>query len=122
MSNETKTAGKTAAAGQTEKGRAGAQLDDINAEQIAFLPDSVTIKGAHYYRVCWTYQGEGVTLARVGFGWVNSSAVPHWATPGCGSARRGVFVLRNVRRRGEMNTRHGWDILIGEISDEGRAE
>lgn len=118
---KTNTAGKTAAAGQTANEartvRAGVQLDDIHAEQIAFLPDSVTIKGARYYRLCWTYQGEGSRLARVGFGWVNGCAVPRWATPDCGSARRGEFALRNVRRRGWHNERHGWDILIGEISD-----
>ena len=122
MSNERTTAGKTA------KGRAGGvpYLEDVNAEMIAFLPDSVVIRGTIYYRLAWTYAGEGDNLARVGYGWARSSAVPSWATPGCGSARRGSFVLGGVHRRGPTSTsRHGWDLLIDEITDakaEGRAE
>jgi len=98
------------------------RLSEIKAEQIAFLPDSISIRGAIYFRLCWIYEGEGATLARVGWGWVHSSAVPRWATPGLGSARRGAFVLGDVRRRGARDSRHGWDLLIDSISEEGRAE
>ena len=111
------TAGETA----TGSGRA-VRLDDIRAEQIAFLPDYVIVRGALYYRIVWTYAGEGDNLERVGWGWAQMSAVPSWATPGCGSARRGAFVLGDVHRRGAANTRHGWDLLIDSISEEGRAE
>lgn len=97
------------------------RLDDIQAEQIAFLPDSVMIRGGVYYRVCWVYKGEVDSLARVGFGWCAWAAVPHWATPGCGSARRGDFVLGKVSRRGSSCSRHGWDLVIDSIT-EGRGE
>ncbi len=113
MSNE-KAAGKTASGARV-------RLDEIRAEQIAFLPDSVTIRGAVYYRIAWTYADEGENLARVGYGWARSSAVPSWATPECGSARRGTFVLGDVRRRGSMGSRHSWDLVIDSIT-EGRAE
>lgn len=112
-------------AGETANGRARGvpYFEDVNAEMIAFLPDSVVIRGALYYRLAWTFAGEGDKLARVGYGWVRSSAVPSWATPGCGSARRGSFVLGGVHRRGPTSTsRHGWDILVDEITDEGRAD
>ena len=116
MSNETKKAAVAASGARV-------RLDEIRAEQIAFLPDSVTICGTIYYRIVWTYAGEGDNLARIGWGWVRSSAVPSWATPGCGSARRGAFVLGGVHRRGPTSTsRHGWDLLIDEIAEEGRAE
>ena len=119
MKSETKKAAKAAS------GRASGApyFEDVNAEMIAFLPDSVVIRGALYYRIAWTYVGEGDNLARVGYGWARSSAVPSWATPGCGSARRGAFVLGGVHRRGPTSmSRHGWDLLIDSISEEGRAE
>ena len=118
MSNERTTAGKTAS------GRAGGvpYFEDVNAEMIAFLPDSVVIRGALYYRLVWTFKGEGDKLARVGYGWARSSAVPSWAMPGCGSARKGAFVLGGVHRRGPTSTsRNGWDLMVDSI-EEGRAE
>jgi len=124
MSNESNNAATAATAARVRR----PQLEDINAEMIAFLPDSVVIRGALYYRVCWIYAGEGDKPARVGYGWAhNYSAVPQWATP-CGSARRGAFILGGVTRRGPTSTsRHGWDLLIDSISEtgadaEGRAE
>ena len=101
-------------------------FEDVNAEMIAFLPDSVVIRGTVYYRIAWTFAGEGDNLARVGYGWARSSAVTSWATPGCGSARRGAFVLGGVHRRGPTSTsRNGWDLLIDSVTEEsaeGRAE
>lgn len=122
MSNETKKA-----AGAASGRASGAPyFDDVNADMIAFLPDSVVIRGTLYYRFVWEYRGEGDNLVRVGFGWVHSSAVPSWATPGCGSARRGAFVLGGVHRRGPTSTsRYGWDLLIDSVTEEsaeGRAE
>ena len=118
MSNETKDAAAAASGARV-------RLGEIKAEQIAFLPDTVTIRGAVYYRIIWTYAGEGDNLVRVGWGWVRSCAVPRWATPGCGSARCGAFVLGDARRRSAANTRHGWDLLIDSVTEEsakGRAE
>lgn len=115
MSNETKKAAEAASGARV-------RLDEIHAEQIAFLPDSVKIRGAVYYRIVWTYAGEGASLARVGWGWARLSAVPCWATPSCGSARCGAFVLGDVYRRGPMSRKNGWDLLIDSISEEGRAE
>lgn len=114
MKATNRTAGETATASG-----ARVRLDDIRAEQIAFLPDYVIVRGALYYRIVWTYAGEGGNLARVGWGWAQMSAVPSWATPGLGSARRGSFVLGGVHRRGASNSRHGWDLLIDSISEEG---
>ncbi len=112
-----KTAGETA----TGSG-ARVRLDDIKAEQIAFLPDTAMIRGALYCRVCWVYKGEGDNLSRIGFGWANYyAAVPNWATPAMGSARRGDFVLGNVSRRGKSTSKNGWDLVIDSIT-EGRAE
>jgi len=117
MEAKNETAGETATASG-----ARVRLDDIRAEQIAFLPDYVIVRGQLYYRIVWTYAGEGDNLERVGWGWINLAGLPQWATPGCGSARRGAFVLGDVHRRGAANTRHGWDLLIDSISEEGRAE
>lgn len=116
MSNK-KTAGETA----TGSGRA-VRLDDIKAEQIAFLPDYVIVRGTLYYRIVWTYAGEGDNLARVGWGWINRAGLPQWATPECGTARHGAFVLGGVRRRGASNSRHGWDLLIDSVAEEASAE